>query len=48
MQQEKYWQQNQSKENRYSLYDEAEEVPDDVTEDEEGGSSVEVLKSTFL
>ncbi|CDP14318.1 unnamed protein product [Coffea canephora] len=44
MRQEKYWQQYQSREKRYSFYDEAEEV----TEDEERGSFVEVLKSAFL
>ncbi|XP_027176002.1 dnaJ homolog subfamily C member 18 isoform X2 [Coffea eugenioides] len=44
MRQEKYWQHNQSKEKRHSFYDEAEEV----TEDEERGSFVEVLKSAFL
>lgn len=47
MRQEKYWQHNQSKEKRYSFYDEA-EVADEVTEDEERGSFVEVLKSAFL
>ncbi|KAL3534034.1 hypothetical protein ACH5RR_007555 [Cinchona calisaya] len=44
MQREKYWQQSQSKERRYSFYDES----DEVTEDEERGSFIEVLKSAFL
>lgn len=49
MQYEKYWQQNQSRDRRYSFYDKSdEESPDDATEDEERGSFIEVLKSAFL
>lgn len=44
MQGAKYWQQSQSKEKRYSFYDGS----DEVTEDEERDSFMEVLKSAFL